>query len=246
MSRFAVVTLAGVDGLSTEQRKRLTMAVELVTQPRVLFCDEPTSGLDGRGAMMVARVMQAVTCRGVAVVSTIHQPSAAIFGMFDELLLLQRGGKIVFNGPLGADAVNLVRYLQGAVPAAPAFVQVGALAAGSWQRLSCAGGASGTCKRTCMRVCWKLRDSCACQLGVLQLIGCYAGMIHGLCFAPLCVHNRYTRTLTPTCIPHLQGTCNPASWMFEVLNSTSSSSKGTIDLAAIWQSSSQAQVSHCS
>lgn len=152
MFRFAVVTLAGVDGLSTEQRKRLTMAVELVTQPRVLFCDEPTSRLDGRGAMMVARVMQAVTCRGVAVVSTIHQPSAAIFGMFDELLL-QRGGKIVFNGPLGADAVNLVRYLQGAVPAAPAFVQVGALAAGSWQRLSCAGGASGTCKRTCMHAC---------------------------------------------------------------------------------------------
>jgi energy-coupling factor transporter ATP-binding protein EcfA2 len=129
------------------------MAVELVTQPRVLFCDEPTSGLDGRGAMMVARVMQAVTSRGVAVVSTIHQPSAAIFGMFDELLLLQRGGKIVFNGPLGADAVNLVQYLQGAVPCAPEFVRVGAFAACNHLvacRKARGSGFGGGCMHECM------------------------------------------------------------------------------------------------
>lgn len=137
----------GVDGLSTEQRKRLTMAVELVCQPRVLFADEPTSGLDGRGAMMVARVMQAVAHRGVAVVSTIHQPSAAIFALFDELLLLQRGGRVVFNAPLGPDAVNLVRYMQGATApgCAPAFVQV---------RLLCFCGVclSAFCKESARRL----------------------------------------------------------------------------------------------
>jgi ABC-type multidrug transport system ATPase subunit len=76
-------------GLSSEQRKRLTVAVELVAAPRCLFLDEPTSGLDSRGAALVARVMRGVSRQGVAVVSTIHQPSREIFACFDELLLLQ-------------------------------------------------------------------------------------------------------------------------------------------------------------
>jgi ABC-type multidrug transport system ATPase subunit len=107
-----------------EQRKRLTIAVELVAFPRILFLDEPTSGLDGSGALLVAGVMRAVADRGVVVVSTIHQPSAAIFGMFDELLLLQRRGRVVYNGPVGRDGECLVQYLRGVVPQAPAFVKV--------------------------------------------------------------------------------------------------------------------------
>jgi ABC-type multidrug transport system ATPase subunit len=116
-----------VSGLSTEARKRLTIAVELVTAPRVLFLDEPTSSLDSRGAELIALLMADVSHKqGVAVVSTIHQPSAAIMGLFDELLLLQRG-RLVFSGPLGPGCSSLLHYLQAAVPNTPAFTPVCAL-----------------------------------------------------------------------------------------------------------------------
>ncbi|KAF8073262.1 ABCG35 [Scenedesmus sp. PABB004] len=105
-----LVGTPGVDGLSVEQRKRLTIAVELVTAPRVLFLDEPTSGLDARSAANVARVMRGISGGGVTVVATVHQPSAAIFGLFDDLLLLRRGGRVVFFGPLGPGAAGLVSY----------------------------------------------------------------------------------------------------------------------------------------
>ncbi|GKF81970.1 pleiotropic drug resistance protein 1-like protein, partial [Tanacetum coccineum] len=91
--RDALVGLPGVNGLSTEQRKRLTIAVELVANPSIIFMDEPTSGLDARAAAIVMRTVRNTVDTGRTVVCTIHQPSIDIFEAFDELFLLKRGGQ---------------------------------------------------------------------------------------------------------------------------------------------------------
>lgn len=84
----ALVGLPGVDGLSTEQRKRLTIAVELVANPSIVFMDEPTSGLDARSAAIVMRTVRNIVNTGRTIVCTIHQPSIDIFESFDEVFTL--------------------------------------------------------------------------------------------------------------------------------------------------------------
>lgn len=83
----ALVGLPGMNGLSTEQRKRLTIAVELVANPSIIFMDEPTSGLDARAAAIVMRTVRNTVNTGRTVVCTIHQPSIDIFESFDEVCL---------------------------------------------------------------------------------------------------------------------------------------------------------------
>lgn len=85
--REGLVGLPGVSGLSTEQRKRLTIAVELVANPSIIFMDEPTSGLDARAAQIVMRTVRNTVETGRTVVCTIHQPSIDIFEAFDEACL---------------------------------------------------------------------------------------------------------------------------------------------------------------
>ncbi|KAH7847927.1 hypothetical protein Vadar_031716 [Vaccinium darrowii] len=109
----ALVGLPGVNGLSTEQRKRLTVAVELVANPSVIFMDEPTSGLDARAAAIVMRTVRNTVDTGRTVVCTIHQPSIDIFDSFDELLLLKRGGEEIYVGPLGHHSAHLIAYFEG-------------------------------------------------------------------------------------------------------------------------------------
>ncbi|KAK6136023.1 hypothetical protein DH2020_030233 [Rehmannia glutinosa] len=116
--RDALVGLPGVDGLSTEQRKRLTIAVELVANPSIIFMDEPTSGLDARAAAIVMRTVRNTVDTGRTVVCTIHQPSIDIFEAFDELLLMKRGGQVIYAGPLGHHSRLLVEYFQS-VPGVP-------------------------------------------------------------------------------------------------------------------------------
>ncbi|CAL9134814.1 unnamed protein product [Musa textilis] len=111
--RDALVGLPGVDGLSTEQRKRLTIAVELVANPSIIFMDEPTSGLDARAAAIVMRTVRNTVDTGRTVVCTIHQPSIDIFEAFDELFLLKRGGEEIYVGPLGRHSADLIRYFEG-------------------------------------------------------------------------------------------------------------------------------------
>lgn len=89
--RGALVGLPGVDGLSTEQRKRLTIAVELVANPSIVFMDEPTSGLDARAAAIVMRTVRNIVNTGRTIVCTIHQPSIDIFESFDEVIYLGEG-----------------------------------------------------------------------------------------------------------------------------------------------------------
>ncbi|KAL3645872.1 transcription factor [Castilleja foliolosa] len=109
----ALVGLPGVNGLSTEQRKRLTIAVELVANPSVIFMDEPTSGLDARAAAIVMRTVRNTVNTGRTVVCTIHQPSIDIFEAFDELFLMKRGGQEIYVGPLGRQSSHLIKYFEG-------------------------------------------------------------------------------------------------------------------------------------
>ncbi|KAH7352818.1 hypothetical protein KP509_19G065600 [Ceratopteris richardii] len=111
----ALVGLPGINGLSTEQRKRLTIAVELVANPSIIFMDEPTSGLDARAAAIVMRTVRNTVDTGRTVVCTIHQPSIDIFESFDELLLMKRGGRVIYAGPLGTRSVDLIKYFE-AIP----------------------------------------------------------------------------------------------------------------------------------
>lgn len=100
-------------GLNAEQRKRLTIGVELASKPELLmFLDEPTSGLDSGAAFNIVRFLRKLADAGQAVLCTIHQPSAILFEHFDELLLLKSGGRVVFHGPLGHDSQNLIQYLE--------------------------------------------------------------------------------------------------------------------------------------
>ncbi|KAK9927467.1 hypothetical protein M0R45_024650 [Rubus argutus] len=109
----ALVGLPGVNGLSTEQRKRLTIAVELVANPSIIFMDEPTSGLDARAAAIVMRAVRNTVDTGRTVVCTIHQPSIDIFDAFDEMLLLKRGGEEIYVGPLGHHSSQMIEYFEG-------------------------------------------------------------------------------------------------------------------------------------
>ncbi|MCD7463338.1 transcription factor [Datura stramonium] len=110
--RSALVGLPGVNGLSTEQRKRLTIAVELVANPSIIFMDEPTSGLDARAAAIVMRTVRNTVDTGRTVVCTIHQPSIDIFETFDELFLMKRGGQEIYVGPLGRYSCHLIKYFE--------------------------------------------------------------------------------------------------------------------------------------
>ncbi|KAJ7564272.1 hypothetical protein O6H91_02G010500 [Diphasiastrum complanatum] len=113
-----IVGIPGVTGLSTEQRKRLTIAVELVANPSIIFMDEPTSGLDARAAAIVMRTVRNTVNTGRTVVCTIHQPSIDIFESFDELLLLKQGGRVIYAGPLGQYSHELIEYFE-AIPGIP-------------------------------------------------------------------------------------------------------------------------------
>ncbi|KAF7719647.1 ABC-2 type transporter / CDR ABC transporter family protein [Penicillium ucsense] len=108
----ATVGTAG-SGLNQEQRKRLTIAVELASKPELLlFLDEPTSGLDSLAAFNIVRFLRRLADAGQAVFCTIHQPSAVLFEQFDDLLLLKSGGRVVYNGALGSDSRTLIDYFE--------------------------------------------------------------------------------------------------------------------------------------
>ncbi|KAK9797350.1 hypothetical protein WJX73_000657 [Symbiochloris irregularis] len=98
--------------LSEEQMRRLSIAVELVSNPSIVFMDEPTSGLDARAAAVVIRVVRNIVNTGRTIVCTIHQPSTAVFEQFDELLLIKQGGRVIFSGLTGKESSHLVEHFQ--------------------------------------------------------------------------------------------------------------------------------------
>ncbi|TQN67413.1 ZEB2-regulated ABC transporter 1, partial [Colletotrichum shisoi] len=116
----AVIGVPG-EGFNVEQRKRLTIGVELAARPQLLlFLDEPTSGLDSQTSWSICDLMEKLTRSGQAVLCTIHQPSAMLFQRFDRLLLLARGGRTVYFGEIGRGSRTLMDYfVRNGAPACP-------------------------------------------------------------------------------------------------------------------------------
>jgi len=75
----------------------VSIGVELITNPTVIFCDEPTSGLDSFTAEIIVKILQNQARKGKIVVSTIHQPSSSTYALFNNLILMQEG-RIIYQG----------------------------------------------------------------------------------------------------------------------------------------------------
>ncbi|XP_013005547.1 broad substrate specificity ATP-binding cassette transporter ABCG2-like isoform X2 [Cavia porcellus] len=87
-----------VQVLSKGERKRTSIAVELITDPPILFLEEPTTGLDSSTAYAVILCLKRMAMQGRTIIFSIHQPQYSIFKLFDSLTLLT-SGKLVFHGP---------------------------------------------------------------------------------------------------------------------------------------------------
>ncbi|KAL9659351.1 hypothetical protein QQ045_024157 [Rhodiola kirilowii] len=84
-------------GISGGEKKRLSIALETLARPSLLFLDEPTSGLDSASAFFVVQTLKRIARSGRTVISSIHQPSNEVFALFDDLFLLS-GGETVYFG----------------------------------------------------------------------------------------------------------------------------------------------------
>ncbi|XP_013658022.1 ABC transporter G family member 20-like [Brassica rapa] len=106
--RNAATTVIGDEGhrgVSGGERRRVSIGIDIIHDPIILFLDEPTSGLDSTSAYMVVKVLQRVAKSGSIVIMSIHQPSYRILGLLDKLLFLSRGNTVYSGSP-----TNLPRF----------------------------------------------------------------------------------------------------------------------------------------
>ncbi|KAL5339680.1 ABC-2 type transporter-domain-containing protein [Aspergillus crustosus] len=107
-----------IGSLNVEQKKRVTIGVELAAKPSLLlFLDEPTSGLDSQAAYSIVRFLKKLSQAGQAIVCTIHQPSSMLIQQFDMILALNPGGNTFYFGSVGPDGRDVIKYFadRGAV-----------------------------------------------------------------------------------------------------------------------------------
>ena len=94
--------------ISGGQRKRLNIALELIREPSILFVDEPTSGLSSRDSENVMDLLRELTLKGKLIYVVIHQPSSDIYKMFDNMMILDTGGYMIYYG----NPVEAVMYFK--------------------------------------------------------------------------------------------------------------------------------------
>jgi ABC transport system ATP-binding/permease protein len=117
--------------ISGGQRKRVNIAMELLSDPSVLFLDEPTSGLSSYDAYQVMRLLRRLADSGKTVFCTIHQPSLDIFREFDSLLMVARdkgenAGMLVYFGPAYPESIEFFSQPSGkGAPASPEMLMTG-------------------------------------------------------------------------------------------------------------------------
>ncbi|KAH7553567.1 hypothetical protein JRO89_XS12G0027500 [Xanthoceras sorbifolium] len=87
-------------GISGGQRKRVNVGIEMVMEPSLLILDEPTTGLDSASSQLLLRALKREAHEGVNICMVVHQPSYTLFKMFDDFVLLAKGGMIVYHGPV--------------------------------------------------------------------------------------------------------------------------------------------------
>ncbi|MBA0666270.1 hypothetical protein Goklo_002703 [Gossypium klotzschianum] len=100
--RNAAKTVIGDEGhrgVSGGERRRVSIGIDIIHDPIILFLDEPTSGLDSTSAFMVVKVLQRIAQSGSIVVMSIHQPSYRILGLLDRLIFLSRGQTVYSGSP---------------------------------------------------------------------------------------------------------------------------------------------------
>ena len=88
-------------GISGGEKRRVSIGIELVASPSILFLDEPTSGLDSYAASQVMKLLERVAKAGNTVLFTIHQPSSNVFCSFDRLILLNKG-RVMHQGDVSS------------------------------------------------------------------------------------------------------------------------------------------------
>ncbi|KAM4094295.1 hypothetical protein ACB094_06G184900 [Castanea mollissima] len=96
--RASLVGTVEKRGISGGQRKRVNVGLEMVMEPSLLILDEPTSGLDSASSQQLLRALRREALEGVNICMVVHQPSYALFNMFDDLILLAKGGLTVYHG----------------------------------------------------------------------------------------------------------------------------------------------------
>ncbi len=84
--------------ISGGQRKRLNIAMELMREPAILFADEPTSGLSSFDSERILHLLKKQTFKGKLVIVNIHQPSSDILKLFDRIIVMDQGGRVIFQG----------------------------------------------------------------------------------------------------------------------------------------------------
>uniref|UniRef100_A0A1J3IYZ1 ABC transporter G family member 24 n=1 Tax=Noccaea caerulescens TaxID=107243 RepID=A0A1J3IYZ1_NOCCA len=107
--RSSLVGTVEKRGISGGQRKRVNVGLEMVMEPSILFLDEPTSGLDSASSQLLLRALRHEALEGVNICMVVHQPSYTLFKMFNDLVLLAKGGLTVYHGSVN----NVEKYFSG-------------------------------------------------------------------------------------------------------------------------------------
>ncbi|KAB8277491.1 P-loop containing nucleoside triphosphate hydrolase protein [Aspergillus minisclerotigenes] len=151
-----LVGSAIVRGISGGEKRRLSIACEVLTMPQVLILDEPTSGLDSFMALTVLEVLQSLAAEGCTIILTAHQPTSSMWSLFSSCLLLSPDGLPLYSG----EASEMRSYFHSAGFECPMAVNP----ADFFMDLATSGETQGSCEDSKMRLdnlvdAWKSHES---------------------------------------------------------------------------------------